>query len=86
VTTNFNVTQTPVGIIYVNPWHTAPSTTVNVSITGLNTHFSQATTVVQFGPQITVNFVTVTDATHLTANITTSYMLSSVLTPSPSGR
>jgi len=85
VTTYFNVTSTPVGIVYVSPDHTAPSTTVNVAITGLNTHFVQATTQVLFGPQITVNSVTVIDPTHLTANITTSYMLSSVLTPSPSG-
>jgi len=85
VTTYFNVTQTPVGIIYVSPDHTPPSTTVDVAITGLNTHFTAGTTQVLFGPQITVNSVTVTDTTHLTANITTSYMLSSVLTPSPSG-
>ncbi len=85
VTTYFNVTQTPVGIVYVSPDHTAPSTTADVTITGLNTHFNQATTQVLFGPQITVNSVTVTDAAHLTANITTSYMLNSVLTPSPSG-
>ena len=85
VTTIFNVTQTPVGLIYITPDHTAPSTTVNVAITGLNTHFTAGTTQVLFGPQITVNSVTVTDATHLTANISTSYLLSSVLTPSPSG-
>jgi len=86
VTTNFNVTSTPVGIISVSPDHTAPSTSnFTVGIVGLNTHFNQATTAVQFGPQITVNSVTVTDATHLTANISTSYLLSRVLTPSPSG-
>ncbi len=86
VTTYFNVTQTPVGIIDVEPWNAPPSTNnLNVAIVGLNTHFNQATTQVLFGPQITVNSVTVTDATHLTANISTSYMLSSVLTPSPSG-
>ncbi len=86
VTTNFNVTSTPVGIIYVTPDDAPPgSNSVNVQITGLNTHFSQATSVVQFGPQITVNSVTVTDATHLTANISTNYLLSSVLTPTPSG-
>jgi hypothetical protein len=86
VTTNFNVTSTPVGIVSVWPDHTAPSTSnFTVAIAGLNTHFNQATTVVQFGPQITVNSVTVTDATHLTATISTSYMLSGALTPSPSG-
>jgi hypothetical protein len=86
VTTYFNVTSTPVGIVFVSPDDAPPSTTnLNVSIVGLNTHFNQATTVVQFGPQITVNSVTVTDSTHLTANISTSYLLSSVLTPTPSG-
>jgi hypothetical protein len=85
VTTYFNVTSTPVGIISVNPDHTPPSTTVDVAILGLNTHFTSGTTQVLFGPQITVNSVTVTDNTHLTANITTSYMLGGVLTPSPSG-
>jgi hypothetical protein len=86
VTTNFNVTQTPVGIISVSPDHTAPSTTgFNVEIVGLNTHFNQATTVVEFGPQITVTNVTVNSPTDLIATINTSYMLSGVLTPSPSG-
>ena len=86
VTTYFNVTQTPVGIVDVEPWNAQPSTNnLNVAIVGLNTHFNQATTQVLFGPQITVNSVVVADATHLTANISTSYMLSGVLTPSPSG-
>jgi hypothetical protein len=86
VTTNFNVTSTPVGILTVTPDHAPPSSnSVNVEIVGLNTHFNQATTVVQFGPQITVNSVTVNSATDLIANISTSYLLSGVLTPSPSG-
>ncbi|MGA3080138.1 MAG: Ig-like domain-containing protein, partial [Terracidiphilus sp.] len=84
VTTYFNVTQTPVGLIYISPWEAPQSDTLDVAMVGLNTHFG-ATTQVQFGPQITVNSVTVTDATHLTANITTSYLLSSVVTPSPAG-
>lgn len=84
VTTNFNVTSTPVGLISISPGDTPPSTTVNVAIVGLNTHFG-STTQVLFGPQITVNSVTVTDNTHLTANITTSYLLSGTLTPTPSG-
>ena len=37
------------------------------------------------GPQITVNSVTVNSATDLIANITTSYMLGGVLTPTPPG-
>lgn len=84
-TTYFNVTTTPVGIISVSPSHSPQSDTLNVAIVGLNTHFTPNVTQVQFGPQITVNSVTVTDATHLTANITTSYLLSSVVTPTPPG-
>ncbi|MGA3371748.1 MAG: Ig-like domain-containing protein [Terracidiphilus sp.] len=87
-TTYFNVTKTPVGIIYISPWEAPQSTTLNVELTGLNTHWTSVgpnPTTVSFGLQITVNSVTVTDATHLTANITTSYMLSGVLTPSPAG-
>ena len=83
--TYFNVTQTAVVIVSVSPSHTAPSTTVAVVIVGLNTHFTLATTQVLFGPQITVNSVQVNSDTDLIANITTSYMLSGVLTPSPSG-
>ena len=85
VTTNFNVTSTPVGIISINPDHTPPNTTISVEIVGLNTHFTAGTTQVLFGPQITVNSVTVNSPTDLIANISTSYMLSGVLTPSPSG-
>jgi hypothetical protein len=62
-----------------------PSSTLDVAITGLNTHFASGTTQVLFGAQITVNSVTVFDATHLTANITTSYLNGSVLTASPAG-
>jgi hypothetical protein len=86
VTTYFNVTSTPVGIIYISPPDAPQSTTLNVTITGLNTHFTQGTTQVIFGgPQITVNSVTVNSLTSLTANITTSYLLSGVLTPTPPG-
>jgi hypothetical protein len=84
-TTYFNVTQTPVGIISVSPYHAAQSVTLDVAITGLNTHFVAGTTQVLFGPQITVNSVHVTDATHLTVNITTSYLAGSVPTPTPAG-
>jgi hypothetical protein len=73
VTTYFNVTKTPVGIISVTPYHGPQSTTMNVELVGLNTHFTQATTTVQYGPQITVNGVTVNSTTDLIANITTSF-------------
>jgi hypothetical protein len=85
VTTYFNVTSTPVGIISITPYHAPQSTTLNVEIVGLNTHFTAGTTQVLFGPQITVNSVTVNTLTDLTANITTSYLDGGVLTASPSG-
>ena len=85
VTTNLNVTSTPVGIISITPYHAAQSSTLNVEIVGLNTHFTSGTTQVLFGPQITVNSVTVNTLTDLTANISTSYLDGGVLTASPSG-
>jgi hypothetical protein len=87
VTTYFNVTTIPVGIISESPWNGPQSTTMNVVIVGLNTHFVSGSTQVIFGgPQITVNKVTVTDATHLTAKITTSYTPPGLsLTPTPPG-
>jgi hypothetical protein len=69
----------------ISPFQAPPSSTLDVAITGLNTHFASGTTQVLFGAQITVNSVTVFDATHLTANITTSYLNGSVLTASPAG-
>ena len=85
VTTNFNVTTTPVGLISISPYHGPQSDTLNVEIVGLNTHFTQGTTQVLFGPQITVNSVTVNASTDLTANITTSYSDGSVSTATPPG-
>jgi Big-like domain-containing protein/ASPM-SPD-2-Hydin domain-containing protein len=85
VTTYLNVTSTPVGIISITPYHAPQSTTLNVEIVGLNTHFTAGTTQVLFGPQITVNSVTVNTQTDLTANISTSYLDGGVLTASPSG-
>ena len=85
VTTYFNVTYTPVAIISVQPYHAAQNLTLDVAIYGLNTHWTPGTTAVLFGPQITVNSLTVIDATHLTANISTSYLNSGVPTPSQPG-
>jgi len=89
VTTNFNVTQTPVAIYEVIPYHAPQNTTLNVEIVGLNTHFtstgSSPTQVIFGGPQITVNSVTVNSATDLIANITTSYVYNGVTTASPPG-
>jgi hypothetical protein len=44
--------------------------TLDINITGLNTNFVNGTTTAVFGTGITVNSVTVTDATHADANIT----------------
>jgi hypothetical protein len=87
VTTYFNVTTIPVGIVSVSPWHGPQSTTMNVEIVGLNTHFVSGSTQVVFGgPQITVNTVTVNSPTDLIANITTSYTPhGGSLTPTPPG-
>lgn len=95
VTTTFNVTSTPVGIISISPSHGPQNTTLDVTIVGLNTHWVQGTTQVLFGPQITVNSVTVGSpacqaanigsATCLTANITTSYSNSGSPAPTPPG-
>jgi hypothetical protein len=87
VTTNFNVTQTPVGIISVSPYHAPPSTTLSVEIVGLNTHFNPNTTQVLFGPQITVNnaSLNVIDATHLTVSVTTSFVDNALTIPTPYG-
>ena len=90
VTTYFNVTSTPVGIISVSPFHGPQSTTMDVEIVGLNTHFTSAgpnpTQVIFGGPQITVNSITVNSATDLVANITTSYTPpGGALTPTPPG-
>ena len=46
------------------------SVNLNVSLTGDTTHFVQGQSTANFGGGITVNSTTVTDATHVTANIT----------------
>jgi hypothetical protein len=87
VTTYFNVTKTPVGIISISPYQAPQSTTATVAITGLNTHFNPNTTQVLFGPQITVNnaSLNVIDATHLTVSVTTSYSDLGTILPTPYG-
>ena len=85
VTTYFNVTYTPIEIIDVEPYHAPQNATLNVELTGLNTHFTPNVSQVFFGPQITVNTVTVLDNTHLIANITTGYLLEGNQTETPPG-
>jgi hypothetical protein len=82
VKTYFNVTKIPLGILSVSPNHGPQSTTMNVELVGQNTHFTQPTTVL-FGPQITVNGVTVNSDTDLIANITTSYNDGGILATPP---
>jgi len=85
VTTYFNVTSTPVGLISISPYHAPQNTTLDVAMVGLNTHFTPNVTTVQLGPQFTVNSVTVTDSTHLSANITTNYLYNGTSYASPIG-
>ena len=57
----------------MNPEKGFPGQTLNVSIVGARTHFTQGSSVARFGSPadiITVNSTTVKDATHATANIT----------------
>jgi hypothetical protein len=85
VTTYFNVTAIPVGIVYLSPNNAPQSETLDVEIVGLNTHFTAGTTQVLFGPLITVNSVTVNNPTDLVANISTSNTVSGSLTATPPG-
>ncbi|MGA2887791.1 MAG: Ig-like domain-containing protein [Terracidiphilus sp.] len=85
VSTYFNVTSTSVGLISVSPYQTLQSTTANVEFVGSNTHFTSGATQVLFGPQITLNSVTVNSPTDLIANITTSYAAGGVATPTATG-
>jgi hypothetical protein len=69
--TNCTATFTSAPVItLVNPNSgTQGQTGLNVAITGQSTHFAAGTSAVSFGAGITVGTVTVTDATHLTAQI-----------------
>jgi|GEM_PF-855833 len=75
-TAAFSTTTTsssPIKTIYVSPWYGEQGQTLDVSITGVDTHFASGFlgSHVSFGcSSITVNSTTVNSATHLTANIT----------------
>ena len=60
----------PASITSVSPTSGAQGRTLNVSITGADTHFADGTSAVSFGAGITINSVSVSSATALTANIT----------------
>ena len=68
----FSVVAAGPAILSVNPSSASPGQTLNVKITGALTHFVQGSSQPSFGPGITVNSVTVTNATTLDANITIS--------------
>ena len=73
LTNGFTVTSgTPV-LISVTPNSGLQGATIaSVALVGSFTHFVQGTSVATFGTGITVNSLTVTDATHASANITIS--------------
>ena len=87
MTTYFNVTTTPVGIVSISPYHAPQSTTLNVEIVGLNTHFAAGTTQVHLRrPQITVNSVTVNSADRSDRqHYHQLHSAGGVLTPTPPG-
>ena len=66
----FYVAQGPAAVSALSPTDGDQGHTLDVNITGTNTHFQGGATTASFGPGITVNSVLVTDATHATANIT----------------
>jgi hypothetical protein len=57
-------------LLYLSPNNGNQTETLNVSIVGSNTNFVNGVTTANFGAGITVNYVTVIDSTHATANIT----------------
>ncbi|MGH9350497.1 MAG: carboxypeptidase regulatory-like domain-containing protein, partial [Vicinamibacterales bacterium] len=65
-----SVEDAPPAIAGVEPAGGQQGQTLDVAITGVNTHFVQGATTVDFGLDIAVNSVTVAGATSLTANIT----------------
>jgi hypothetical protein len=65
----WNIVSGPV-ITQVNPSSGQQGqSSLNVAITGQSTHFAAGASLVNFGSGVTVGTVTVTDATHLTAQI-----------------
>ncbi len=68
VVTYFNVASA--SLVNISPWHAPQGATLDVEITGANTHFTPGTTQVNFDPFITVNSVTVNSLTDVVANIT----------------
>ena len=70
-TNGFTITAGPAVLLSLAPNNAAQgANNVSIAIVGQSTHFSQANSVAGFGAGITVNSLTVTDATHATAVIT----------------
>jgi 6-phosphogluconolactonase (cycloisomerase 2 family) len=68
----FGVTAGSAAITALSPMQGSQGQTLNVVVTGTNTHFTRATPAVSFGPGIGVNSILVTDDTHLTVNASIS--------------
>ena len=68
-TNGFNVTQGSAAIASVLPNQGAQGQQVTVAVVGSNSNFQQGVTSANFGPNIGINAVTVTDLTHATVNI-----------------
>ena len=83
VKTYFNVATAR--ILTVSPWHGPQSTTIPVSIVGINTHWVQGTTAVLAGAQMQVSNLAVSDAKHLTFDLTTSFSDNGNTLPTPPG-
>ncbi len=70
-TNSFSATNIQPVILSVTPNSGQQGATIaSVALVGQNTHFVQGTSVANFGALITINSLTVTDATHASANIT----------------
>ncbi len=66
------ITAGPAAVTSLNPAQGNLGQTLNVAVTGTNTHFTRATPTANFGSGVTVNSVSVTDDTHATVNVTVS--------------
>ncbi len=71
-TNGFNVGQGSAALVSLNPNTGAQGTSTSVAVVGSNTNFQQGVTTANFGVNIGINSVTVTDLTHATVNITIS--------------
>jgi 6-phosphogluconolactonase (cycloisomerase 2 family) len=68
----FAITAGPAAVSLTAPSQASQGQTLNVVVTGTNTHFTRAAPAASFGPGVTVNSVAVTDDLHATVNISVS--------------